>query len=169
MESPTTSKAMVSSSVGKGSSTSPRPSGGTCSYSGSITAPAPTRPMMGTKLSLRYSMMGSISEALISLIPEKIYDTAPGRTPMAAARPPLDLPVFFSPRSITLASMYMMTSPFRFSIHSEFHNEINAGFQKNNLTVYSGYRNRGEGGCGQKKREATEWNQQAGRPRIARR
>src|SRR4051812_5409795 len=90
-------------------------------------------------------MMGSISEALISLIPEKISDTAPGRTPMAAARPPLDLPVFFNPRSIILASMYMMTSPFRFSIHSEFHKEINAVFQKNHLTMYSVYRNRGRG------------------------
>src|SRR5690242_10251795 len=115
-------------------------------------------------------MMGSISEALISLIPEKISDTAPGRTPMAAARPPLDLPVFFNPRSITLASMYMMTSPFRFSIHSEFHKEINAVFQKNNLTAYSVYRNKGGEVLADKTETGTiRWNQQAGRPRIARR
>src|ERR1700674_3574620 len=43
MESPATSKAMVSSEIGNGSSTSPRPSGGTCSCSASIAAPAPTR------------------------------------------------------------------------------------------------------------------------------
>src|SRR4051812_25540119 len=108
-------------------------------------------------------MMGSISEALISLIPEKISETAPGRTPMAAARPPLDLPVFFSPRSIILESMYMVTSPFRFSIHSEFHNEINAVFQKNNLTVYSVYRNRGEGGW-QASRNGNDTVESAGWP-----
>ena len=45
-------------------------------------------------------MIGAISEALIRRIPEKISETAPGRTPMAAARPPLVLPGFFSPRSI---------------------------------------------------------------------
>jgi hypothetical protein len=95
---------MVSSAIGKGSSTSPRPSGGTCSYSGSIEAPAPTRPMIGTELRLRYSVMGPISDALIRRMPDRISETAPGRTPMASARPPLLLPVFFSARSISFAS-----------------------------------------------------------------
>src|SRR5258705_133834 len=39
--------------VGNGNSTSPRPSGGTCSCSGSIAAPAPTRPIIGTEFSSR--------------------------------------------------------------------------------------------------------------------
>src|SRR3954465_14384849 len=144
MESPITSKAMVSSSVGKGSSTSNRPSGGIRQYSGSITAPAPTRPIIGTQLSRKYSEIGSISEALISLIPEKISETAPGRTPMAAARPPLDLPVFFSPRSIIFASIITgMAIPLSdFQYIPNFVSEINAGFQKNDLTSYSDYRNK---------------------------
>src|ERR1700754_3632106 len=100
MESPATSNAMVSSAIGNGNSTSPRPSGGTCSYSGSIEAPAPTRPMMGTEFSSRYSMMGAISDALISRIPDRISETAPGRTPIAVANPPLVLPGFPRPRSI---------------------------------------------------------------------
>src|ERR1700754_5082899 len=99
--------------------------------------------MIGTQFSRRYSVIGSISEALISLIPEKISETAPGRTPMAAARPPLDLRVFFSPRSIILASIIMaMAIPLSdFQYIPNFVNKINAGFQKNNLTSYSDYRN----------------------------
>src|SRR5450759_1371232 len=59
MESPATSKAIVSSAMGKGSSTSPRPSGGTCSCSGSMIAPAPTRPMIGTEFSSRFDDRGN--------------------------------------------------------------------------------------------------------------
>jgi len=71
---------------------------------GSITAPAPTRPMIGTVFNWRYSIIGKISEALIRRSPDKISETAPGRTPIAWARPPLLLPVFSSPRSIIAAS-----------------------------------------------------------------
>src|SRR5204862_5808929 len=85
-------------------------------------------------------MIGSISEALISLIPEKISDTAPGRTPMAAASPPLDLPVFFSPRSIIFTSS-MVIPLFDFQYIPNFIKKINAGFQKSNLTSHSEYRN----------------------------
>src|SRR6476660_4402431 len=49
-------------------------------------------------------MMGVISEALIRRSPDRISDTAPGRTPIAVARPPLVLPGFYSPRSIILMS-----------------------------------------------------------------
>ena len=104
---------MVSSAIGKGSSTSPRPSGGTCSCSGSIEAPAPTRPMIGTEFNSRYSMIGAISDALIRRIPDRISETAPGRTPIAVANPPLVLPGFSSPRSINLMSS--MVRPFRIS------------------------------------------------------
>src|SRR6267154_2833815 len=48
--------------------------------------------------------MAVISCALIRRIPDRISETAPGRTPMAAARPPLVLPGFSSPRSISLMS-----------------------------------------------------------------
>ena len=49
-------------------------------------------------------MIGAISEALIRRVSARISDTAPGRTPIAAARPPLVLPGFCSPRSIILMS-----------------------------------------------------------------
>jgi hypothetical protein len=48
--------------------------------------------------------MGWISLALIRRISAKISETAPGRTPIAMARPPLVLPGFSSPRSIILTS-----------------------------------------------------------------
>ena len=48
--------------------------------------------------------MASISDAFIRRIPEKISETAPARTPMAFASPPLVLPGFFRPRSISLIS-----------------------------------------------------------------
>src|SRR5882757_834948 len=138
MESPDTSKAMVSSEIGKGSSTSPRPSGGTCSCSGSIEAPAPTRPMIGTEFSSRYSMIGAISDALISRIPDRISETAPGRTPIAVARPPLVLPGFSSPRSINLTSS--MARPFRLRAkHS------NSDYPKSSLTFISEYQKLSEG------------------------
>ena len=38
------------------------------------------------------------------VVPRQMMETAPGRTPIAAARPPLLLPVFSSPRSIILTS-----------------------------------------------------------------
>src|SRR5258707_4351740 len=132
MESPATSKAIVSSEIGNGSRTSPRPSGGTCSCSGSIAAPAPTRPMIGTELSSRYSMMGVISEALIRRSPDRISDTAPGRTPIAVARPPLVLPGFSSPRSIIVTSSMATSFP-------NYGNYSNSDFQKYSLTFYSEY------------------------------
>src|ERR1700722_18865789 len=49
-------------------------------------------------------MIGAISEALIRRMPDRISETAPGRTPIAVARPPLVLPGFCSPRSINLMS-----------------------------------------------------------------
>src|ERR1700709_1705060 len=132
MESPATSKAIVSSAIGKGSSTSPRPSGGTCSCSGSIAAPAPTRPMIGTELRSRYSMMSAISEALIRRSPDRISETAPGRTPIAAASPPLVLPGFCSPRSISPTSS-MATALL------ECHQCYNSEYQKSSLTSASEY------------------------------
>jgi hypothetical protein len=69
-----------------------------------MTAPAPTRPMIGTEFNSRYSMIGVISDALIRRISANISETAPGRTPIAVARPPLVLPGFSSPRSIILIS-----------------------------------------------------------------
>src|SRR5438445_10484390 len=132
MESPATSKAMVSSEIGKGNWTSPTPSGGTCSCSGSIDAPAPTRPMMGTEFNSRYSMMGAISDALISLIPDRISETAPGRTPIAVARPPLVLPGFSSPRSINL------TSSMAIPLHDGGH-DSNSDYPKSSLTFVSEY------------------------------
>src|SRR5258705_4923151 len=132
MDSPATSKAIVSSEIGNGSRTSPRPSGGTCSCSGSIAAPAPTRPMIGTELSSRYSMMGVISEALIRRSPDRMSDTAPGRTPIAVARPPLVLPGFSSPRSIIVTSSMATSFP-------NYGNYSNSDFQKYSLTFYSEY------------------------------
>src|ERR1700751_2594811 len=55
-------------------------------------------------------MIGWISVALIWRISDRISDTAPGRTPIASARPPLVLPGFSSPRSIIAISS--MGSPF---------------------------------------------------------
>src|SRR6266436_2264869 len=49
-------------------------------------------------------MMGAISVALIRRISARISETAPGRTPIAVARPPLVLPGFSRPRSIILIS-----------------------------------------------------------------
>src|SRR5450432_2137556 len=132
MESPATSKAMVSSEIGKGSSTSPSPSGGICSLSGWITAPAPTRPMMGTEFSSRYSMIGAISEALIRRSPDRISDTAPGRTPIARARPPLVLPGFSNPRSIIAISSMRYSFP-------NFRKNSNSDYQKSSLTFVSEY------------------------------
>src|SRR5260370_37167824 len=131
MESPATSKAIVSSEIGNGSRTSPRPSGGTCSCSGSIAAPAQTRPMIGTELSSRYSMMGVISEALVRRSPDRISDTAPGRTPIAVARPPLVLPGFSSPRSIIVTSSMATSFP-------NYGNYSNSDFQKYSLTILFG-------------------------------
>ena len=62
-------------------------------------------------------MIGWISDALISRASARISDTAPGRTPIAAARPPLVLPGFASPRSIILtSSMAAILSEFRETI-----------------------------------------------------
>src|SRR6516225_11276727 len=142
MESPMTSKATVSSMIGKGRAISPSPSGGTCSYSGSMTAPAPTRPMIGARLSSRYSMIGRISDALTRRSPPRISDTAPGRTPMASASPPLLLPDRFRPRSIIVTSSMVIPSLVKLSStvirNSEF---IYYEYQNSNLTFASEYLN----------------------------
>src|SRR4030081_2429170 len=67
--------------------------------------------MIGTEFSSRYSMIWAISDALISRMPDRISDTAPGRTPIAVARPPLVLPGFSSPRSINLTSSMAVPFP----------------------------------------------------------
>src|SRR5258707_15673870 len=58
-------------------------------------------------------MIGWISLALIRRISPRISETAPGRTPIAAARPPLVLPGFSSPRSIILISSIPHISEFQ--------------------------------------------------------
>ncbi|MHC2682221.1 hypothetical protein ACVJDU_003785 [Bradyrhizobium diazoefficiens] len=55
-------------------------------------------------------MIGMISEAFTRRSPPRISETAPGRTPMAAARPPLLLPVFSRPRSIIATSNMVIPS-----------------------------------------------------------
>jgi acetamidase/formamidase len=84
----------------------------------------PTRPMIGTELSSRYPIMASISDALIRRIPEKISETAPARTPMAFASPPLVLPGFFRPRSISLISSIVPSFPnYRRNSNSDYRNQ----------------------------------------------
>src|SRR6476659_1906829 len=77
-------------------------------------------------------MMGVISEALIRRIPDRISDTAPGRTPIAVARPPLVLPGFSSPRSIIVTSSMATSFP-------NYGNYSNYEYQKSDLTLYSEY------------------------------
>src|SRR5260370_14001177 len=77
-------------------------------------------------------MMGVISEALIRRSPDRISDTAPGRTPIAVARPPLVLPGFSSPRSIIVTSSMATSFP-------NYGNYSNSDFQKYSLTLYSEY------------------------------
>src|SRR5882762_7622744 len=83
-------------------------------------------------------MMGWISVALIWRISAKISETAPGRTPIALARPPLVLPGFSSPRSINLTSS--MAHPFRLR---EQHS--NSDYPKSSLTFISEYQKLREG------------------------
>ena len=64
--------------------------------------------------------MGWISDALISRISDNISETAPARTPIALARPPLVLPGLCSPRSIILMSN--MSSSLHVVILSELQN-----------------------------------------------
>src|SRR6267378_4980275 len=63
-------------------------------------------------------MIGAISDALIRRMPDRISETAPGRTPIAVANPPLVLPGFSSPRSINLMSS--IVRPFRISEMIQF-------------------------------------------------
>src|ERR1700736_7018641 len=77
-------------------------------------------------------MMGWISVALIWRMSAKISDTAPGRTPIAAARPPLVLPGLVSPRSIILTSSMALSFP-------NFRNYSNSDYQKSSLTFISEY------------------------------
>src|ERR1700692_4207518 len=77
-------------------------------------------------------MMGVISEALIRRSPDRISDTAPGRTPIAVARPPLVLPGFSSPRSIIVMSSMVTSFP-------NYGNYSNSDYQKYNLTLFSEY------------------------------
>src|SRR6476661_8591494 len=77
-------------------------------------------------------MIGWISDALIRRASARISDTAPGRTPMAAARPPLVLPGFASPRSIILISSMAPSFP-------NFRNNSNSDYPKFSLTLISEY------------------------------
>src|ERR1700709_1768048 len=77
-------------------------------------------------------MMGWISEALIRRMSARISETAPGRTPIAIARPPLVLPGFSSPRSIILISSMAPSFP-------NFRNDSNSDYQKSSLTFISEY------------------------------
>src|SRR6202051_4572831 len=77
-------------------------------------------------------MIGWISLALIRRISARISDTAPGRTPIAAARPPLVLPGFCSPRSIILTSSMAPFFP-------NFRSESNSDYPKSRLTLISEY------------------------------
>src|SRR5258705_10566529 len=111
--------------------------------------------MIGTEFSSRYSMIGAISDALISRIPDRISETAPGRTPIAAARPPLVLPGFCSPRSINLTSS--MAHPFPNS-----GNNSSSDYPKSGLTLVSEYKKLWEAsGVAEKRRnetmEMTNW------------
>src|ERR1700737_96224 len=77
-------------------------------------------------------MMGWISVALIWRMSAKISDTAPGRTPIAAARPPLVLPGVVSPRSIILISSMAPSFP-------NFRNYSNSDYPKSSLPLISEY------------------------------
>src|ERR1019366_4272532 len=77
-------------------------------------------------------MIGAISDALISRASARISETAPGRTPIAAARPPLVLPGFASPRSIILTSSMASSFP-------NFRNDSNSDYPKSSLTLISEY------------------------------
>src|SRR5712675_990064 len=75
-------------------------------------------------------MMGAISVALIRRISARISETAPARTPIAAARPPLVLPGFSRPRSIILISSM--------PLFSEFQKRNQFRFSEIDLTFYFG-------------------------------
>src|ERR1700722_17150909 len=77
-------------------------------------------------------MIGAISDALISRASARISETAPGRTPIDAARPPLVLPGFASPRSIILISSMTLSFP-------NFRNDSNSDYPKSSLTLISEY------------------------------
>src|ERR1700686_1626493 len=77
-------------------------------------------------------MIGWISVALIWRISARISETAPGRTPLPAARPPLVLPGFCSPRSIILTSSMATSFP-------NFRNDCNSDYPKSSLTLISEY------------------------------
>src|ERR1700730_8822254 len=73
--------------------------------------------------------MGWISDDLIRRASARISETAPGRTPIATARPPLVLPGFASPRSIILTSSMAPSFP-------NFRNYSNSDYQKSSLTDF---------------------------------
>src|ERR1700733_2318572 len=77
-------------------------------------------------------MIGAISDALISRASARISETAPGRTPIAAARPPLVLPGFSSPRSIIL--IFSMAPSF-----PNFRNDSNSDYPKSSFDLISEY------------------------------
>src|ERR1700723_4140514 len=77
-------------------------------------------------------MIGAISDALINRASARISETAPGRTPIAAARPPLVLPGFSNPRSIILISSMALSFP-------NFRNDSNSDYPKSSLTLISEY------------------------------
>src|SRR6185437_5668727 len=61
----------------------------------------------------------------------RISDTAPGRTPMAAARPPLVFPGLDSPRSIILSSSMAASCRHRFCAYPS-----NSDYPKSSLTYF---------------------------------
>src|SRR5258707_13835436 len=82
--------------------------------------------------------MGWISDDLIRRASARISETAPGRTPIAAAIPPLVLPGFASPRSIILTSSMSPSFP-------NFRNYSNSDYPKSSLELsFRNIRNKGE-------------------------
>src|ERR1700721_232206 len=77
-------------------------------------------------------MIGASSDALINRASARISETAPGRTPIAAARPPVVLPGFARPRSIILISSMALSFP-------NFRNDSNSDYPKSSLTLISEY------------------------------
>src|SRR5258705_11643148 len=106
-------------------------------------------------------MMGVISEALIRRSPDRISDPAPGRTPIAVARPPLVLPGFSSPRSIILTSS--MTAFFRISESiaiAIIRIRLDFGFgisEVNGMASVTVARQRREASTKEKRMQSTNW------------
>src|SRR3979409_1111620 len=105
--------------------------------------------------------MGAISVALIRRISARISETAPGRTPIAVARPPLVLPGFCSPRSISLTSS--IVHPFRIRLQHS-----NSDYQKSSLTFISEYQKLREAPDAVKKTGMNDGNDKLGARALGR-